>query len=162
MSESIPFAYASELDSRSSDKDAAIEAASGVVRDICGWHVFPSVAETVRVRGSGASVVMLPTLHLTGVTAVRVDGAAVSGFTWHAAGYLSERVTRGAVEVDIIHGYASPPPGLVDVVLAIAERIMANPTSATTERLGDYSVGYGGLTDLHRSVLARYTIPGWS
>lgn len=161
-----PFATAADLDSRGIDKNAAITAASAQVRELCGWHIWPSITETVRLVDPG-SMVMLPTLHLTAVSAVRWDDVAATDFTWHTAGYLTASRTawpqwhHGVLEVDITHGYETAPDAIVDVVLALAAAVMEDPTGRhTSERLGDYSVGYGPISETHRAVLARYTIPG--
>lgn len=160
----MPFALTSDLDSRSSDQQAALDSASAVVRSIVGWHVWPSRTETVTVDGSASGVVFLPTLHLTDVTSVTSGGTAVTDFEWAQAGYLrSPRFTtkRRSVTATITHGYDERPRDLADVVMAMAEAIMEDPTGThTNERADDYGVGYGGLSAVHRTVLARHTVKG--
>lgn len=159
----LPFATATELDSRSTDKDQAIRQASGLVRSLVRWHVFPSLSETFRLDGSGSDTLLLPTLRLTDVTQVRNDGTVVD-VTWSRTGVVRRSAGRfttkqGGVEVDVAHGYAQVPVDLADVVMALAERILDDPTLAKgNERLGDYSVGYGDLSQIHRRVLADYAI----
>ena len=40
-------------------------AAQAAVRAYCGWHIAPSLSETLVLDGTGARAFILPTLHLT-------------------------------------------------------------------------------------------------
>ena len=49
-----------------------VRAAQGAVRRHCGWHVAPSVTETLRVDGYGGRTLILPSKHVTAIASVIV------------------------------------------------------------------------------------------
>lgn len=167
----------SELDAYlSGDSDAALVAAEAAVRSYCGWHVAPSKAETVTVRGEGEPALLVPSLHVTGVTEVRVDGKVVDDVSWYAHGALySQRGYGrwcGRVEVDMTHGYeANSPAGEVlrSTILAVAARAIASPSGVVRSQVGQISETYsqtgsnqaGGvvLLDNEKAALDPYLLP---
>lgn len=140
--------------------ERVLAAAAGSVRDDCGWHIAPSVTETLQLRSTGP-IVLLPSLHVTTVTAVRDadTGEPVEG--WHLdqrAGVLS-RSTSGScwparLEVDLVHGHAACPASLLPT---IAERAaaFARGGHVRQESLGSRSVSMSQL----ESAVARYALP---
>lgn len=169
---------------QSGDVDLMVGAAEAAVRAYCGWHIYPSRDDTVVVDGSGAHLLMLPTLHLTDVasvteTATFSEGPVVLDLTdglvqWSANGYLVREGQRWTtrlrgVEADITHGYPDLPLDLQAVVLALSSRAVASPGGATLDQAGPFQVrlatnsdGTAGgvlLTGLERSVLDTYKIP---
>lgn len=163
--------------------DMLLDAASAAVRGYCGWHIAPSLTETLTLDGSGGQVQTLPTLHLTDVTEVLQNGTAVDLATvqWSAAGYLwrpcawstpgciGAPLLRG-VTVAIVHGYTPVPAELVAVVCSVAARAAVSPTGVVREQTGPFSVTYsqtapntaGGVALLpaETAILDRYRIPG--
>src|SRR6188768_527783 len=93
-----------------------IEQAEQAVHDFCGWHIAPSRTETVTLSGTATRNLLLPSLHVTAVTSVTVDGVPqVEGVDYdvHSEGYLTRR-NRGwwvgdVIVVTFTHGYAIPP-----------------------------------------------------
>lgn len=91
----------------------AIDAALAAARRYCGWHVSPSVTETISVDGPGGRVLSLPTLNLTAVASVTEADSAVdvSGLDRsQSKGTLTKRFgcwTRrdGAISVQMTHGF---------------------------------------------------------
>lgn len=154
----------------------AIDAVTGEVTDLCGWHIAPSLTETVTVDGSGSEVQGLPTLHLTALTSVTELGTAVdvADIDWSADGSLARRESwwtnrRRGVVAEIEHGYAATPPALVALICGASSRAMANPGGVVQERSGGESVTYtytasgtpSVLTKQERRILERrYQIPG--
>lgn len=141
--------------------DPAVDA---FVRGYCRWHVAPSVDETVVVVGVGSGAVLLPTLMLTDVAAVRVDGVAVSldsvRWTPHGVLYRDAGFAVGSVvAADITHGFAECPADVREV----GERLAAQgrvPAGATV-RVGQVSVSgapvsAAGLDGYASAVLGRY------
>ena len=163
----------SELDAYlSGDSDAALVAAEAAVRSYCGWHVAPPKAETVTVWGDGADVALVPSLHVTEVSEVRVDGKAVDGYTWRAHGTFHGRRLCGRVEVDMTHGFAADSPAgevLRSTILAVAARAKASPSGVVRAQVGQVSETYsqtgsnqaGGvaLLDSEKAALAPYRLP---
>lgn len=73
MTDPAPFVTADEV---TISPDDAVLAASGFIRSICGWHIWPSQADTVTLQPQGGDLLVLPTLKLTGLTSVTVNGYA--------------------------------------------------------------------------------------
>lgn len=148
------------------------EVAVSAIRDYCGWHIAPSVTETLTVDGPGrGGQLLLPTLRLTAVAAVQNDGTAVEldNVQWTQRGAL-----RGArwndkyrgVTATVTHGYDEWPPAL----LAVARSMAAQGAGSNATRItsGPHSVE---LTEEARAgawqpspaaerVLVRYRIGG--
>ena len=143
------------------DADAWL-AACRAVRSYCGWHVAPSVDETLTLDGSGARRVYLPSLHVTDVTAATSDGAAVTSPEWsesgivkHPSGCWSSKM-RG-VTVTLAHGYDECPEDLLAVLRELVSSASLGGVSQVTN--GEHSVRFeGALNTRQRSVLDAYRI----
>lgn len=144
----------------------AWDAACGAVRAYCGWHVAPSVTETVRLDGSGTSVMLLPTLHLTEL-AIKNDGTPVSDPEWSAAGMVR---TSGCwtskfrgVEATMTHGYSECPAEIVGVLLEASSRGVAGSTVSQVGqvRMGGNEGVSGSASFLleQTAILDRYRLP---
>lgn len=136
----------------------AVRAAGEIVRRMCGWHVAPSVTETILVDSPGGDVLWLPSRHVTDVATVRdmtgSDPVDLTGWRWSEAGLLSGRFPAGfrAVEVTLTHGYPSCPADLLPVVAdRTRRRVMA-------ESLGARSVTYGTESNHLLDSLAGYRL----
>lgn len=138
------------------DQDARLDQAEGLVRRYCGWHIAPSRTETFTLP-EAAPYIVLPTLHLTAVTAI-VDADATdllaNGYTFSPEGvlrrgsyaqagisYLSTWWPGGTV-VTFTHGYVDVPPEITGVVQAIAQRAVDNPRSLVSTQDGPFSDTY--------------------
>lgn len=118
-----------------------------VIRAYCGWHVSPSITETITLDGPGSDTLFLPSLHVTDVASVTVDGVAQNEPEWSEAGLI-----RGAfhgrrfrsIVVTLTHGYAEPPHALK----AAADRLTAASTAGVyagaNVRLGNISLSVPG------------------
>ena len=176
MSTSPPIVTSTDLEAfQGGDVDALLDQANAVVRGYCGWHVAPVVTQTVTLVGSRNPLLALPSLNVTAVSSVTVDGVAVDvdAYTWSAIGVLrrvdcwwngfaSTTGGQSAVEVTFTHGYDSVPD-LARVILALANRMQDNPKSATRVQAGPFAEQYGaagsGFTLDELAVLRRYRIP---
>jgi len=154
--------------------DLLLDIASGIVRARCGWHIAPSVTETLTVDGSGSSLLALPTLHLTALSSVTEDGEVVDldDVQWSTVGLLTRATawtTRlNGVSATITHGHTTAPAAVVGIVLMAAARASASPTGVVREQVGEFSVTYsqhspnqaGGvvLLEHEQRVLERYSI----
>lgn len=129
-----------------------LAAAVDDIRAECGWHIAPEVAETFTLRSDGQDALVLPTLKLTDVLAVRYwDGtswADVAGWDpvlgWDPRSCCVFRpggFPRGRVQVDVLHGYTKAPPSLVKGVARLASgRPAASEVAA--ENLPGHSVQF--------------------
>lgn len=139
-----------------------VKSAGDGIRAFCGWHIAPSVTETITIDSYGGPILMLPTLYLTAVTeVVDVSGdtpTVLTGWRKSRAGMLS--LPQGwpcgfeSVEVTFTHGYAACPAELFPV---IAERTQRK---VQQESLGSRSVSYATEdAEVMSSVVARYKLP---
>lgn len=139
--------------------DAVLEAACAQVRRIAGWHIAPSITETVVVDHDGSGVLHLRSLHVTDVVAVRdLSGStprALTGWRWSADGMLSGSFPDGfrVLEVEYVHGYDECPADLLPV---IADRTTRR---VIQESIGGRSVAYSPDGDRGvEATLAAYRL----
>lgn len=121
--------------------DYALTVATRMIRDRCGWFVGPVTAETLHLDGPGSNLLVLPTLRIVQVSAVRQDGVALDMSTvrvsretgmLRAASPLSDEF--GAIEVDLRHGYDVVPEPIVDLTLQMAARALGSPLGVVREQ----------------------------
>lgn len=134
--------------------DLYLGAASKAIRRFCGWVIAPSQAETFTVDGSGARALLLPTLYLTDVTSLTVDGVAVDleaevpTFEWSQKGMLwTSGAWSGhyrAIVAEVVHGLEELPEDLRLLAATVAGRAYLDPAmTITAESAGGMSVSYG-------------------
>lgn len=164
------------------DETQARERAEAEVRAFCGWHVAPTKREVLVLDGEGTRTVFLPTLRLTELHSLSVNGTPVDLATvqWSPTGivrygyaptsgwdgYQFTRGQLGGVEADVTHGWETWPLEVLSVVDRLAARTVADPGNLV--QVGQVRVGVGQdglplggtLTDVDRDVLLRYRIPG--
>lgn len=107
--------------------------------------------------GTRLTALTLPFLPVTAVSAVRINGVAVTDFTlidgtlYRAAGFgLSWIVPPDLLEIDLTHGYAAATDDVKSAVLETAAQAYDIPVGAVVaESIDDYAVKYattgGGL-----------------
>lgn len=155
------------------DAQSLIDAATAMVRRYCGWHITPAVTETVRLKGSGTSVQMLRSLHVTAITTVTYDGDILTSddYEWSEVGYLS-LLARGPyfsathgyprkwLEVGYTHGY-DEAPDVASVILGLVSRGQKTPSGVMRSVAGPYSEDYaeGGFLKDELAILDRYRLP---
>lgn len=149
--------------------------AEAQVRAYCGWIVAPSTTETLVLDGDRSGVLLLPTLRLTDLAALTVDGTTVdlTDVEWSSVGVVrwpcttwlpSTRKLRG-ITVQITHGYDEWPLDLAGVLDRLTTRATSDPgiyvqVGQVRTATGNDGLPVGGeLTDLDRSVLDRYRLP---
>lgn len=139
-----------------------INAAIASVRNICGWHVFPSLSDSITLTEQSGDTIILPTKSDTVVNSIEVyaslsqpEGGQI--WTTRAGGefvafpggivkLVGIQLKPGySVNVDFEHGFGalgdsvdSYPQDLISVVLAMASRA-AQPSGAIT--VGGISMG---------------------
>lgn len=152
-----------------------LKVASGAVRTFCQWHVSAEVVTAKRIRSRGVRSLWLPTLWLRQVTALTMDGVAVSqaDYAWGEEGrveLLRSWWRDATFEVSYEHGFEEPHPALdtmKGVVLSAAARLRDNPTFHRSETSGGEAVvAAGGALDVvsllaegERLQLHPYTLP---
>src|SRR5665647_3190809 len=127
----VPIILAAELSAATQGKVLAsdprvqplLDGATSAIRRWCGWHITPSVTETLVLDGPGGDVLTLPTLYLTALTSVTEDNILLTeydpatdlgDYEWselgnvkRVYGHWTERY-RG-LSVAIVHGYDDAP-----------------------------------------------------
>lgn len=145
--------------------DQVVRTVAESVRGECGWHIAPVVTETITVDSPGGEVLLLPTLKIGEVTAVRDVTAetprAVTGWRASPSGMLvlTGGWPRGyaAIEVDLTHGYTTCPDDLLGVIAERAKRGIRDST-VQQESLGSRSVTYRAGGEPPTSVISRYKV----
>lgn len=136
-----------------------LDVASTAVREAAGVPISQTTS-TVTLEGSVTEWLTLPGVPIISVASVEIDGEAVTDWRlrshrlWRACGWSTG---CGPSEVDVTqtHGLADVPADIVDLVCRIAATALADyradPDGAglaagdiRSERIGDYSVTYGG------------------
>lgn len=161
--------------------EQALAGASGFARDYCRWGILEEET-TWTLDGTGTSLLSLPTLYLTDVAEVRIDGTVIAApaagaapasdqYTWSEKGLLARAAgwpkRYRCIEVDVVHGYplAQVPEAIKAVVMVIAARSMVNPEGLRSKTVGAVSKSYifetmrGDLTELQIAQLGRYRLP---
>lgn len=142
----------------------------GVIADIrafCGWHIAPSITETLTLDGPGRRTLLLPSLYVSSVAAVTEDGTEVApeNYDWSEKGMVRRRNGlwserwRG-ITVTLSHGYAEAPAGVLGVILDVVADALAVPLGTVPEKMGPFEFGGGGTAfKAHQlAVLGRYRV----
>ncbi len=158
----------------SGDPEFFVRAAEAEVRRFCGWHIAPNVeALSVRCDVGEMGIIMLPSMQVTSVESVVVDGRTLDPeeYCWDPAGFISRRCAswprdRHAV-VSFTHGYASTPADVKSVVLELASRARSLPALPAKDIAGGpfrVSLFQGStglsLSEEHKRRLDSYRIQG--
>ena len=146
---------------------ALVDSVSSRIRRTCGWHIAPQVKETLVLDSIGAPVIVLPTLRLVDVSAVRYwSGSQMVPLTsWNArTGWSAQSCSINCpggfpagdrvLEVDITHGYKTCPEDLLQAIVALSKpRIVQEALSGHSLTLADGGDAWGTA-----GILARYTL----
>ncbi|MCX4686767.1 hypothetical protein OG401_21040 [Kitasatospora purpeofusca] len=154
------------------DIDTAVQLladAEDVIRAALGQTVDQVLGDTAELVGSGTTLLLLPELPVTAVTAVTIDGTTVpaSGYRWNRHGALTRLdgvwPLDAVVRVTNDHGWSDLPTAFTRVCVQVAGRSWVNPAGVDAESLGDRSITYAKgrsgeeLTSYEEGLLARYS-----
>lgn len=144
----------------------AVDIAAAAVRAAAGWHIAPVLTETITVQSWGERELILPTMRIVSVSAVRYGGVTyTSSWTVTPSGLLRTGGywPMGPIEVDLTHGYAKTPLDLLPVIVDYV-RNASNPRdpSIATQAVGQVSVGYREAPAMLNGhpLIGKYAIPG--
>ena len=152
-----------------------IDAVTAAVRRWCGWHVSPSVDDVMVLDGEGGRSLTLPTLHVTEVKGLVVDGSTIDpvDFDWSESGQIMLRCGQfpdryRSVRVTVRHGFDSVSD-VTQVVQQVAANAVSSALGATREQAGGVSITWaltapnvsGGVSLLARDLesLSAYRLP---
>lgn len=173
---------------KSKEEEWFLGAAGDVVRNECGWHVFPERPETNIVAAIGNSgIVMLPTLNLVSVQRVSFHGVELPSESYESnpAGFLTllghylpgqgaigpytgtqglfRRSGTRFVTVDFTHGFSTCPRPVAEVGYELTARTLEKPAGvAKSLQAGPNAFTFNEfgmvLTDDQRRRLGPYSI----
>ena len=130
--------------------ESALAAASNAVRDVCGWHVAPSLECTATLTADGR-LVKLPARFITAITSVQEDGNELQVGQWEAShtGLLRRCCFKNwssswdAVRVVYDAGFdIEAVPQLSDIVAKIVDAVLTVPQGVASETAGNVSITY--------------------
>lgn len=157
----------------------ALDVASQDIRTACGWNISQETVTAQEFDGTGNQSIWIKTLNLTAVSAVVVDGTALSPadyrfyrYGWLRRVYAYWPCFPKTVTVTYTHGYATVPDDVKGACLVLA----ASKYTAPGGRLRSYTDTIGGVTESRtyatgvpaalvpvddpEAVIVRYKIPG--
>lgn len=128
------FAVGSETD----QAQAALDTATAEMKAHMGQNIAQVTADQITLDANGAGVLFLPERPVTAVSAVTVDGTALTvanDVDWYSYGALYRDRDRGgtwgderqSVVVTYTHGYATIPDDIKRVCVKRAARILGSP-----------------------------------
>lgn len=153
----------------------AEDRAAAAIRAYCGWHVAPSLTETIILDGNGSGRMLLPSTKVTGVAEVAIDGVALdpAEYRWSADGWLTRAPrnrwpdTERSIAVTMTHGFDSVPE-IEDVLPAVVARASLSLSGVELgESVGPFKQSFisgrdgirtVGLMDAEKEILARYKL----
>lgn len=154
-------AYLDEPDLGIGQATTLVEMATAIVQAAAGQRLVEVAGEQVTIMGTTESWLALPERPVSDVTAVEIDGEAVTDFKrfgarlWRASGWASSIYEPSEVAVTYSHGYAADDQRLEyarTMVLATAQQLFENPTGATSLGIDDYREGFSQAADASSAV----------
>jgi hypothetical protein len=152
-----------------SNAEALLDAASGLVRTYCGWSISEEIVDGAVFDSDGSKLLLLPTLHLTVVTQVLVDGTEVTDFTWSQMGALAREGCWPAgfrrITVSFTHGWNPVQAEVKAMVVGLVSRVSTTPANLEQKTVGAVTYRYTEagasmvLGSAEQRVLDRYRLP---
>lgn len=164
-----------QLDVGEFDTDAAnlaVAGASGMIRSHCGWDISQTTVTDEVLDGPGKRNLWLPTLRLTAVASVAVNGDVLTvgtQYDWTRYGKLIHRgcwpCTARSITITYTHGWATLPDEVKTAALILAGVFYDNPDMAASmsEAWGPFNQsrsysGGGDLPPMIAAMLGRYKL----
>lgn len=156
--------------------ESALDTASALIREHCGWHIAKVEETEVHLDGPGSTLLVLPTLQLVDLLSVVELGQPVDVATLGVSklGLIHGRRWTdrfGGIVATFTHGYSEIPATITDLTLQVASRALGSPLGVVREQTLSASVTWsttapgvaGGtvLLEHEQDQLAPYRI-GWT
>lgn len=126
-----------------------LNAAQQSVRSYCGWHIAPNLEQTITLDGDGTRTLLLPSLHVTGITSVLVeDKEIVDDIDWSVKGIIQRRhgvfpEGLSSIKVKLKHGYdVEQVADVVSLILRVAKRAANGPGVIASQSANGSTVSY--------------------
>lgn len=148
--------------------------AIAAVQAYCGWIIAPSTIEDVVFDATCSTVLRLPTLYLTALNSLTIDGVTIdvadtTQVEWSQSGYLRRSAGFGTllrgVAVNMTHGYVDFPGDIWAVIERVTARSQTNAEQLVQVGQVRLATGPDGaplgtsLTEGDRAVLSHYRLP---
>jgi hypothetical protein len=154
-------------DSLTASEEDRLLQAEAMVRDHCGWHIAPSRTETVTFAAPSGGRLMLPSLYVTAVSVIEIDGAALTvdvDFQVHRSGWVDFLPYGGwwygdLVEVTFTHGYDNPPAAVTAAVQALAQNPGTTLGTLSRKTTGPFTEVYASPADVLSGLDAYRIVP---
>lgn len=153
------------------------KAAQRVIRSYCGWHVAPSITETLYVDSYGGRTLTLPSKHVTSITSIRInDQEMIQDASWSQAGTVQFTTdclpdAPRSVRITLTHGYnAEDVPEVIELMRVVAQRAAQQQSIVASQSVNGSSISYqtyGGkalglqLLAIEKDMLDTYRV-NWS
>lgn len=154
--------------------EAAIDAASAAVRNVCGWHVSPSLRCTATITagdeltGERVRRFALPAAYVSGIYSVTEDGGQLSSGQFAAMqnGLMqrtcfkawSNRINGVTVEYEA--GFdAATVPDFTSAVCHVIEAALTIPAGVASEMAGGVSISYKSEASAVAAMVAQQMAP---
>lgn len=133
-----------------SSTESSLAAASAAIRNICGWHVAPSLRCSGDFTAEGR-VVRVPARLITSIYDVEDDGTPMleGDFEAHQNGLIRRTCFAAwskkwqGVHVEYQAGFdLSACPDICDVIARIVDSVSAIPLGVASETAGNVSISY--------------------
>lgn len=147
--------------------------ASAAIRRYCGWHITPNIEETFVLDGPNSDLLQVPTLHMTDVLELKLQGTAVDveHLEWSQKGMIRRHGWPNkfrSIRAKVMHGFEDAAD-VKQIVQQIVANAISSPLGATRESAGQVSISWsttapgvaGGVSILQRdmAVLDLYRLP---
>lgn len=126
---------------QSKDPDWFLDAVAETITDHCQWNIAPPLAITDYVaRVGGKGIVLLPSLHLVSVEALRLNGNVVDPtmYNVHVEGWVEFKgflkpPRNCTVSVDFTSGYDETPKTVAEVGFELAATVLEKASGVVTD-----------------------------
>lgn len=120
-----------------------LDAVAETITDHTGWHVAPNLPFlNVESKIGNAGIIMLPSLYVTTVQELRIDGTVIdaSCYSIHQAGWLRLHRQIGwypkrncVVSVDFTHGHTATPKAVAEVGYELTATVLEKASGVVTD-----------------------------
>ena len=164
--------------------DYYLRVAGDAIRRYLGWHLSPSLTQTVEVPVKQKGLLPLPSRYVTGITSIEIDERVIepSDYDWDEGGWIQTGLyyydtprwspatsswLPNLATVTFTHGYAETPLTVKQVAYELVESTIATPIGNVSQmatpagyriQLSSPSGFY--LSDGQRQLLAPYRLHG--
>lgn len=156
------------------ENEASLKSAESLVRRFCGWHIAPNLEQTIIPRPAEGGVLYLPTMAMTELVGITVDGHPLGAdeladVWWDSSGMLERpggwpRRPR-AVVVTIRHGFDMDEVGdVAELIRNTSERNDVVKNGLQRVQVGNrassfaHEAGRMHLTPSQKDLLAPYVL----